>query len=289
MSEANGRDNRDYSMFDRMSTEMLREILRKDFELPENEQSNTDAILYIMKLIAEREKENLPDPQEKWKIFCDSYLPEADGKSLYEDDGDAERQPAKPVRRKLCWKLAGFAAAAALIVGSSSFVSRASGEDLWGTLTRWTDEVFSFSQAEEQTQTRPDGAEGFSSLAGALEAYGLELPISPRWFPLDYSLESVTVDQMQPNIYFTAVYRKQEDQSFVISVIHSDDQGVDTTYEKDGTPVEVYRRGGIEHYLMSNGEYNTAAWRNGNNQCSISGVLSRDELKMMIDSVYEDE
>ena len=48
MSESKEHFYRDFSKFDEMSTEELNEILRQDSQLPDGEDSDTDAILYIM-------------------------------------------------------------------------------------------------------------------------------------------------------------------------------------------------------------------------------------------------
>lgn len=45
MLESNGNIHRDYSIFDNMSTENLEDILRADFQLPNGEDSDTNAIL----------------------------------------------------------------------------------------------------------------------------------------------------------------------------------------------------------------------------------------------------
>lgn len=47
MSESKEHFYRDFSKFDEMSTEELNEILRQDSQLPDGEDSDTDAILYI--------------------------------------------------------------------------------------------------------------------------------------------------------------------------------------------------------------------------------------------------
>jgi hypothetical protein len=44
-----------------MITEMLEEILRADSQLQDSEDSDTDMILYIMEVIANREKEHSTD------------------------------------------------------------------------------------------------------------------------------------------------------------------------------------------------------------------------------------
>ena len=50
----------DFSAFDGMSTETLLEILRLDSFMPEGKGCGTDAALYILQVIAEREAERPP-------------------------------------------------------------------------------------------------------------------------------------------------------------------------------------------------------------------------------------
>jgi|AGTN01.1.fsa_nt_gi hypothetical protein len=73
MSDANNSNRHDYSKFDNMSTEALEEILRLDSQLPDDEESNVDAILYITGVIEKREKEHptgrFTDVQTAWASF----------------------------------------------------------------------------------------------------------------------------------------------------------------------------------------------------------------------------
>ena len=48
MLDANNRSGRDFSHFDELSTEELRNMIHQDSMLDENEDSDLDAILYIM-------------------------------------------------------------------------------------------------------------------------------------------------------------------------------------------------------------------------------------------------
>ena len=48
----------DLSQFDVMTTEELEEILRLDAEMPEGQESDTEKILYIMEVLAQRNKQN---------------------------------------------------------------------------------------------------------------------------------------------------------------------------------------------------------------------------------------
>ena len=58
MSENQIRGNGDLSYCDTMTTEELEEILRLDAEMPEGQESDTDKILYIMEVLAERKRNN---------------------------------------------------------------------------------------------------------------------------------------------------------------------------------------------------------------------------------------
>ena len=57
MSESKEHFYRDFSKFDKMSTEELNEIFSSGLSAPDGEDSDTDAILYIMGVIAKRNQE----------------------------------------------------------------------------------------------------------------------------------------------------------------------------------------------------------------------------------------
>lgn len=57
MSGLNSGNRKDYSKYDKMSTESLEELLRLDAELPDGEGSDIDEILYISEVIAKRDRE----------------------------------------------------------------------------------------------------------------------------------------------------------------------------------------------------------------------------------------
>lgn len=70
MSEATQRTGQDHSKFDNMSTAELNEYLRQDAE---RDDSDLDDVLYIMEVLAKREKEenndNLPDVRKHGHHF----------------------------------------------------------------------------------------------------------------------------------------------------------------------------------------------------------------------------
>jgi hypothetical protein len=96
MSEHNIGGNRFYENLDRMSTEKLREMLRRDCLMPEDksEKLSDDVILHIAEVVAKREKEqsirDTTDVGTAWKAFTEHYLPYADDDTALFDFGDNE-------------------------------------------------------------------------------------------------------------------------------------------------------------------------------------------------------
>ena len=57
-------------------------------------------------------------------------------------------------------------------------------------------------------------------------------------------------------------------------------------YEKDSGEVTEYVSAGITHYIMSNLDGTTIVWYNGNIEGSIKGLISLDDAKKIINSIY---
>lgn len=79
---------RDFSHFDKLSTEELQEILRQDSFL-DDDSSDIDAILYITNLLASRasSSDDSKDVEAAWKSFKENYYPYiSDSEPLYSFD-----------------------------------------------------------------------------------------------------------------------------------------------------------------------------------------------------------
>ncbi len=98
-----GSERRDYSRFEKLSTEELRNILYQDSMLDEEDASDAGAILAISAILAEREQ-NI-DVDAAWAAFQKEYRPFTDPEPLYaldkEDDtkhsGGRKAAPRKKV------------------------------------------------------------------------------------------------------------------------------------------------------------------------------------------------
>ena len=59
--------------------------------------------------------------------------------------------------------------------------------------------------------------------------------------------------------------------------------------EVESEPIEIYSHKGIDYYIFKNADQLRAIWLVDSNECLISGDLSIDEIKKMIDSIQKGE
>jgi anti-sigma factor RsiW len=170
--------------------------------------------------------------------------------------------------------------------------AQALGYDVFGIIARWTEETFHFTppgQAEtEQVDVDSFDTTAYQSLQEALDAYGITAAIAPNWYPADFEMSGMKTTSAPGEMKFRAIYDAGE--KFVAVTIWQYESAEDASseaFEKSDSTVLKYESGGVTHYLMSNNGQMKAAWTDQNMVCSISGDLSEDELKKMIDSIYE--
>lgn len=301
MLESNGKKHQNYLIFDSMSTEELENILQADAQLLSEEDSDTEAILYIMEVIAKREKEQptgrFTDIHSAWTSFEHNYLPYIENdKSIYEfedSDVDATQKPHKEFfHRQRKHRMIRFASCAAIFVVvllTGNMTAKAFGIDLFGTVAKWTKDTFTFSSSVPHETTSNE--QGFNEAAKTdtlqqiLDQYGITSDLVPTWLPDGYSFSSSDVYETPARTSFHANYNCEEDEISVI--ITSLSKPVRSIYEKDDNEVTVYSMNGIEHYIMTNLKITNVVWTSGTYEGSISGKFSLEEAKRMIDSIYK--
>ncbi|MGI5985059.1 MAG: DUF4367 domain-containing protein [Clostridiales bacterium] len=306
MSDLGKNKNDRFAMFDRMSTVELEEILRQDSEIPSGEESDIDAILYIMEVIARREKENptgrFCDVHTAWESFKRDYSFSADdGYSIYDDgitldvienkNAASVKDPThvRRTRFRSFGRIASIAAVIVLVIALGTATAYAAGFDLWGFIAEWTRETFSFtSSAEPLPQVNQSSENGerksFSSLEEAVSYYDISEPLVPAWIPKGYSLISVEAAEGLGNNNLIASYRS-ESEELIISIAEIPN-GHTSVHEKDGGKVTVHKAGNTEHYIMTNEGRLKVVWTRSNFECAINGKISIEEAQKMIDSIY---
>lgn len=281
MPDHENRGNADFSRYDAMTNEELEEILRLDAQKPEGEETDLEILLYVMEVLANRRRNSGhpgKSPQEAFESFKQNYY------SFEEPD---ERSEPKAVKPRLPQWLRGVSAAAAIIaiVLFGSVTAKAFGVDIWAAVAQWSQETFHFG-IEHPTEIHDPEAKDereFSSLQDALIQHDILTPLAPTWFPNGYELDEIRIDETPITNTFFAVYQSDENliKIQIKSYLNIDPQQV----ERSDALVATYDHEGITYYIFDNNGCLQAAWINGNCDCYISGDVTMEEMKAMIDSI----
>ena len=278
MSENQNRGVGDLSKYDAMTTEELEEILRLDAQAPEEQESDTDTILYIMEVLAARKRNNGHTGKtalEAYESFKQNYLPVVD-KIETTSKTSTESKIAFP--RWLRSLTATAAILAILLLGSVT--AQAFGLNIWDAVVKWTQETFQFG---EWGKSSANDDLPYSSLQEVLEKGERTTLLVPNWFPSGYELAGITVEQTPLKKIYSAIYTN-ENRELRITVRNYFD-GVPAYVEQSDGLVEEYEVAGVTYYLINNNERMQAVWIVDSFECSILGDLTIEELKLMIDSI----
>lgn len=201
----------------------------------------------------------------------------------------------KPVHRRR-WRTSLVAAIVAVVMMFFSMVTaQALGVDIFGAIARWTADTFNFSIASHPSNNQDNmpipATDGeFATLQDALDAYGISELVAPQWYPAGLETVKLTATPRNTGITIQGVYDTKET-SITISIRQyataQDAQIGIGTFEKDADTVTQYECNNITHYILSNNSNYIATWANDTLVCSISGNLTVDELKQIINSIYK--
>lgn len=186
-----------------------------------------------------------------------------------------------------------IAASFAIIVVGCSFITEALGFDLFGRVARWTSEIFSLESTSTPYATIQvyPVAEGesreYETLQDAVDACGITAPLAPNWVPDRFENPDVSVAHISSGICIYADYNFGDE--FLSIRFNESDRAEQRTVEKDSNAMTSYIVSGITHYIAMDQSIVKVVWSNGVFECHISGNLSEQEAKQIIDSIYEDD
>ena len=284
MSEDQNRRKHDFSMYDAMTTEALEEILRLDAEAPNGQATDGELLLYVMEVLAQR-KQNSDNPgktaQKAWESFQQHYLPSEEDCVIHTE------KFKKPVRSNSPWlrRLTAAAAVIALVVCLSATANAFGWQDIWNAVAKWAKETFSFVSNGNGQDTEPaaDDARQYTSFQDLLAKAGQNVDMIPTWIPDGYALQDILVDETPVRKSYIAFYSNGEK---IIKIGVQSHVGTDPEkVEINEKLLEIYKISDIEYYLFSNNQQIRAAWIEDSYECNISGHLTVEEIKTMIDSI----
>ena len=273
--------HKEISQYDSMSTEELQEILRKHAHGELDTEPDTDELFEIMEVLSVRRQQQEPQAfrsdEEALAEFRQHYMPK-------------EKEEYKPkvihFPNRILKMVAAVLAVVLILALGTSVTAETLQIDIWGKLANWTKEIFQFTDMRDGTMaTNPEkeyNAE-LKSLQDALNGFELMENLVPTWMPEGYICKDLKVVETPRVRNISAVYEK-EGSELIIKIRQT--IGVPAPQvEKNDDFLEVYVVDGVEYYIFSNTETLQAVWSIGEFECGISGKITLEEMKRMIDSI----
>ena len=276
MSENLNRSNPDFSKYDSMSIGELEEILRADAQGPERDDSDVDEILYVMEVLAKKRRQNGiagKTALEAYQDFQQHYLPMAE-----EESKPRRKSNVIPFRR-----IAAVAACLVLVFSLTTTANAFSFRDVWDAVVTWAQETFSFSIGVEISDSDTDSNLKYTSLQDLLDKYEINDATIPNFIPNGYELIELVIDETPLQDSYVAIF-SDGNNKLKISLKSFMDIEPERIEQSDEL-LEIYTYSGINFFIFSNHEQVRAAWIDNSYEYYISGAITVDELKIMIDSI----
>lgn len=280
MSENQNRGIGDLSKYDEMTTEELEKILRLDAQAPEEQESDTEMILYVVEVLTARKRNNGHTGKtalEAYESFKQNYMPEDDNIET------TSKAPTKTTIAFPRWLRSLTATAAVLaILVICSVTAQAFGLNIWEAVVKWTQETFQFGEWGDSNAINDLP---YASLQEALKKGNIPIGFVPTIIPDGFVLADINVEYQPLQIAYKAKYTNGE-QVLRITVQNYLDKIPVYVEQSDGL-VEEYEAAGITYYLFENYDNVKAVWIVDSYECYISGNVTIEELKQMIDSIVK--
>ena len=292
MSSSDEREQNKYQFLEQISTEKLKSMVLSG---DSDDEANDEFITHVLEEIVRREENDPSAPQfdveAGWERFQSRFFSGEEPASQGRPTQAKADKARSPLPRRIVFRPLRIAAITAVVILLSVMMASALGFGPFNMIAEWTQEIFQFKSEDAPEQGIKVVPESHfhqdQTLETALEERGISTLVLPTWYPEEFELSGTKVydDLREPML--TALYEdKSTDRTIIVTiVIHEKPKS--TVHEKDETPVSIYLKNDIEHFIMKNNKAVTATWFVENLECTIIGDVSEDELKTMIDSIYE--
>lgn len=226
------------------------------------------------------------DPEEKWAKLEESHplIFEEEPNSCKSDlAAGARNRHGNRTRRSFSrvFRAAAIAAAAAFCF---IITASAMGFQPVQAVLRWAEGIIQIYTNPSGIMELPDDDPSeYHSLYEALAANGISTEGLPTWVPRDYAILSVTAKSSDGVIKCVAVYESNRG-NIVIRALKIISPDITVAEERD-TDAISYQHNQEEFFIVSDRQWMKADWENEGIFFSISGQISEDEIKEMIDSI----
>ena len=189
---------------------------------------------------------------------------------------------ARPGRTRRILRRVGAAAAVLVILCVSA---GAFGFPPFRRLIDWASEILQINRNPSGAMELPEdsGAE-YRSLEDAMLANGVKPVGIPTWVPEDYSLNRISVLDGDDTTKFVAAYLSSNRGELFVRVTNYHDDNIFSFFEKEDGGY-TYLRDSVQFDIIENLDVTKAGWQIGRCAYSITGQLTSEEIKIMIDSI----
>lgn len=234
----------------------------------------------------------LPQPVSAEESLAQFHQKFADKFAAIEAESAGTSVPSPEKKRsKPKFKIA--LVAALLIAALITIPVQAGGWNLWDMVTHIVSGVFQIGGSSvDNARIRINPLEvgetaSYDTLQEAVDAFGIDAPIIPKWIPERFTLKEVVASNRSGSVLIHADY-SSDDGTFQIR--YSESSNLDLSrIEIESSNEQTYLAKGIKHYILTDLGYEKAFWKNGDLECQMFGDVSEQEMKDIIDSIYLEE
>ena len=280
------------SMLAGKSTAELEELLALEAADLDAAEPNADFISTILEVISERESTQEQDSEmteKAWEEFQEYYSLRKQEETAPDKNEEAPHDHRrKTEHRQLSSKISrviriGVVAAVLIVL----LCGTAMGWNVFQAVAEWTEETFYFLTSQERMARVQEDMFRQQRLSVKKKT---DITAVPIWSPEGTERNGLPKETGRTDRYIVQSSYTVGAREFTVRIIiHDTPPELYTgTYQKDATIEEDYSVGGICHYIVGNNEALSAMWVNGCVEGYIQGELTVEELRQMIDSIYEE-
>lgn len=267
------------ALYDSMTTLQLEHILQADAQASEEDQMDSEALLYIMEILAKRR--NGPGGDDRrarkaWQNFQDHYHPGQSGPF---------RKSHSPFRSTWVRRAAALAAALVLLVGIPAVSLAFDRGTQHGIIATCDDDLFCFKNfISSLDMDLPEGTcESSGSITEMLGDHDRRTDLMPTWLPEGFEIRKTKLLVSYSGEYYSSLHTRGEE-TIVLSVrvVCNRREG---GYCVDEHSQQLYRHDGIDYYIFTNGDRLCAIWLDGDYECFITGDVTVRQMKKMLHSI----
>lgn len=293
----NDKDTEIKTKYDNYSVDELKAALKNYFFFSgEFSDADMEEMNQIMAVLDRKEPiSSLYTAEESLKQFKEAYSEELSSLGVRNTEEVIEEKPAaelepvssiseaapvRPVRRRRLSRIALVAVAVVMILFAAAATASALGVNLFGWIPKWNDEVLGFGENESP---EPNELHDSSQIPTALKELGIDEPLFPTWLPAGFKREYFVIE-MDP-VFLHEGYSDGE--RYLSITIEPSDNTETGIYEKDDIIPSEYIVDERTYYIFSDVDQLSATWNTSGFGVLLVGNVSLEEMKKMIDSVYE--